>query len=224
MNDIYDISTIFQLSLSPGTFVRNLVVALICGIGISRFYCWTSKSPNASRTFVSSLISLTMITAVVILVIGNNLARAFGLVGAMSIIRFRTAVKDVQDIVFIFFSLAIGMAAGIGQSMIAFIGTLSIGTVIIVISQIQAFSDTKRDFLLQFSFVPSAENEAPYLPILNKHCSKNHLINMKYLEYDQFLELSFYVKLKKPDKKDGFMSELSKIKGVKNINLFFDEE
>ena len=224
MNDIYDISTIFQLSLSPGTFIRNLVVALICGIGISRFYCWTSKSPNSSRTFVSSLISLTMITAVVILVIGNNLARAFGLVGAMSIIRFRTAVKDVQDIVFIFFSLAIGMAAGIGQSMIAFIGTLSIGTVIIVISQIQAFSDTKRDFLLQFSFVPSDDNEALYLPILNKYCSKNHLINMKYLEHDQFLELSFYVKLKNPGKKDGFMSELSKINGVKNINLFFDEE
>lgn len=224
MNRIQDIYNIFQFSLSPEVFIRNLIVAFICGILISCFYYWTTKSPNTARNFIISLISMTMIMAVVILVIGNNLARAFGLVGAMSIIRFRTAVKDVLDIVFIFFCLAIGMAAGIGLSTIAFIGTVFIGLVILGISQIQSFADTRRDFLLQFSFAPTSEIEAPYLQILNKYCNKYHLLNMKYIDHDGHLELSFYIKLKDQNKRDSFILELSRLDGVKNINLFFDEE
>ena len=76
---------------------------------------------------MSSLVTLAMITAVVIMAIGNNLARAFGLVGAMSIIRFRTAVKDTQDLVFIFLALAMGSAAGVGFHRLAVVATLVVG-------------------------------------------------------------------------------------------------
>jgi len=94
--------------------ITNITVALVCGLFISWLYRHTYKGPGYSITFVNSMVFLAMITAVVILVIGNNLARAFGLVGAMSIIRFRTAVKETQDIVYIFFALSVGMAAGVG--------------------------------------------------------------------------------------------------------------
>jgi uncharacterized membrane protein YhiD involved in acid resistance len=224
MNGIQDIYNIFQFSLNPGAFVRDLAVAFICGVLISRFYCWSSKSSNNSWTFVNSLVSLTMITAVVIIVIGNNLARAFGLVGAMSIIRFRTAVKDIQDIVFIFFSLAIGIAAGIGLSILAFIGTLAIGTVILIMSKIHQLTNVKREYLLQFAYVPSPDAETPYQDILGRYCSRHHLVNTKFAENTQHLELAFYIKFRDPDKRDGFVFELSKLPGVKNINLFFDEE
>jgi len=222
MNGIQDISGILQLSLSPGMFMRNLIVALICGFVISRFYCWSSRSQSNARNFVNSLIAMTMITAVVILVIGNNLARAFGLVGAMSIIRFRTAVKDIQDIVFIFFSLSIGMAAGIGMSMIAFIGTLGIGSVILLVSRMQMQSN--RSYLLQFSYFPSGDGDDPYYPILMKYCEFYHLMNIKHIDQDGHLEVSFYIKLKNETSKDGFVLSLSAIGGVKNVNVFFDEE
>lgn len=100
-----------------------------------------------------------MITSVVILVIGNNLARAFGLVGAMSIIRFRTAVRDVQDIVFIFFALSIGMAAGVGLYTVAISGTLIISLAIIMLSVSNFGQSKKREFLLQLSYDSSDENE-----------------------------------------------------------------
>lgn len=76
-----------------------------------------------------------MITAIVIMVIGNKLARALGVVGAMSIIRFRTAVKDAADIMFIFFALSIGLAAGVKLYSIAFFGTLFVGGVYHVITK-----------------------------------------------------------------------------------------
>lgn len=224
MNGLQDIYTIFQFSLTPGMFIKNLVVAFVCGVAIARFYHWSTRSPNAARTFMTSLIPLTMITAVVMLVIGNNLARAFGLVGAMSIVRFRTAVKDVQDIVFIFFSLAIGMAAGIGLPMIAFFGTAGIGLVTLGIGRMQAFSDTKRDYLLQFSFNPASGEEAPYLTVLGKYCVKHQLINMKLIDGDHHVELSFYIRFKDRVPPENLVRDLAQFEDVKNVNLFFDEE
>jgi len=110
---------------SPSIFdiAGNMLVAFVCGLIISVVYRMVYKGPSYSVTFVNSLVLLAMITSVVILVIGNNLARAFGLVGAMSIIRFRTAVRDTQDIIFIFFSLTVGMAAGVGLKIVAIIAT-----------------------------------------------------------------------------------------------------
>ena len=98
-----DFQNVLSVSLSIGEVFENLVVALICGVIISIFYRLTYRGPGISFSFINSLIILALITSVVIMVIGNNLARAFGLVGAMSIIRFRTAIKETQDIIFIFF-------------------------------------------------------------------------------------------------------------------------
>ena len=224
MNNFQDLQNLFSFSLSASQVIKNLMVALLCGFLISRFYCWITKRPSNSRIFVSSLIALAMITAVVIMVIGNNLARAFGLVGAMSIVRFRTAVKDVQDIVFIFFSLAIGMAAGIGQSMIAFVGTLGVGLVMLGLAQVQSHTQRKREYLLQFFFAPSSDNEAPYLPLFKKYCKQHSLVNMKSHGHEGLLELSFYIHLKDQSKSNDFVLELGQIEGVQDVNLFFDEE
>ena len=82
--------------------LANLLVAFVCGLMMSIIYRITYRGPSYSVTFVNSLVLLSIISAIVIMVIGNNIARAFGLVGAMSIIRFRTAVRDTMDLVFIF--------------------------------------------------------------------------------------------------------------------------
>jgi len=130
MDTLQECQNIFASGV--GLAIGDLAIALLCGFLISLLYRWTYRGPAYSTTFVSSLASLSMITALVIMVIGNNLARAFGLVGALSIIRFRTAVKDTQDIVFIFFALAVGMAAGVGLHLSAIAGTLFIGLSIFV--------------------------------------------------------------------------------------------
>jgi hypothetical protein len=147
---LQDFSSIYITSVHLGTVLANLFTALFCGMVISAVYKWVHNGPVYSAKYVQAMVILSMITALVIMVIGNNLARAFGLVGAMSIIRFRTAVKDTQDIVFIFFSLAAGMASGVGLRLIALVGTLFIGTVLIVLSRSQVIRPKKREFLIHF--------------------------------------------------------------------------
>ena len=143
---------IFMFSMSPAEALANMLVALFCGVLVAILYRATYKGVSYSSGSVISIIMLTLITAMVIMVIGNNLARAFGLVGAMSIIRFRTAVKDTQDIMFIFFALAIGLACGSGAFAIALTGTFFIGTVIYVASFLNENAKIRREYLVQILF------------------------------------------------------------------------
>jgi uncharacterized membrane protein YhiD involved in acid resistance len=219
-----DFQNIFTFSLSPGQVLINLVIALLCGFIISLFYKWTYRGPNYSSSYVNSIIVLAMITAVVIMVIGNNLARAFGLVGAMSIIRFRTAVKDTQDIVFIFFALAVGLAAGVGLHIIAIAGTLFISLIVWILYLTNYGNPQKKDFLLQFSLKAEDNENALHLPILAEYCRSFKLINMKSFEAGRLLELTYYVNLKRKENSDQFVQALDNLQDVNQVNLFFDEE
>ncbi len=217
-----DFNTIFQFSISAGDVIKNLFVALVCGVMVAFFYRKTYNGPGYLKSFVNSLLILSMITAIVIMVIGNNLARAFGLVGAMSIIRFRTAVKETQDIIFIFFSLAVGMAAGVGLHSVAIISTLVIGLIYLLISRSNFINDSKKEYLLQFN-TSSEEDNPAYLEILKKYCKKYNLINAKG-NGENFLELSYYVTIKDKETGTALLRELKKLKDLNQVNLFFDEE
>jgi uncharacterized membrane protein YhiD involved in acid resistance len=217
------------LWVGPGQIIGNVTIALICGFLVSLLYRWTYRGPNYSATFVSSLVSLAMITTVVISVIGNNLARAFGLVGALSIIRFRTAIKDPQDIVFVFFALAVGMAAGVGLHLSAVAGTIFVGFVIYVLSRVNYASPKGRELVLQFSFSPGGEREPPYLPVLGRYCKRHELVNVQSFgngrEGDgESLGLSFYIDLGSRDQGRDLVRDLGRTRGVSHVNLFFDEE
>jgi len=203
----------------------NILVAFICGMFIAWLYKITYKGPGYSVSFVNSIVLLSMITSVVIMVIGNNLARAFGLVGAMSIIRFRTAVKETQDIVYIFFGLAIGMAAGVGYHKIAFAGSLIIGAVVFAMSKSNATGIRKEEYLLQFSYSSkNGDDVPPYLDILKKYCTKYSLINIKSIAEGSQVEVSYYIKLKDINDSNILTKSLSSVSGVEYVNLYFDEE
>jgi len=164
-----------------------------------------------------------MITALVIMVIGNNLARAFGLVGAMSIIRFRTAVKDTQDIVFIFFALAAGMAAGVGFRLVAFAGTIFIGAILLTLSKTNYAAPKKSEFLVQFRY-KDGEGESPYIQILQRFCKRHRLVNMQSIGQENLYELSFYLTLKHKDEGTELIRALDTLPQVSDIRFFYDEE
>lgn len=211
------------LASDIGQAVANMAIALLCGFLISLLYRRTYRRPGYSATFVSSLAPLAMTTALVIMVIGNNLARAFGLVGALSIIRFRTAIKSTQDIVFIFFALAVGMAAGVGLHLSAIVGTVFIGLSIFVLSRFNRILPRKGDFLLRFTFSSEGEG-ALYESLLETYCERYKLVRLRSVKKGTFLKLFFHVHLKDREKSGQFVQELGRIPEVNRVNLFVDEE
>jgi uncharacterized membrane protein YhiD involved in acid resistance len=215
-----------DIELFPVTVLdvfTNMIVALVSGVIIALVYRFIYKGPSYSVTYVNSLVLLALVTSMVMLVIGNNLARAFGLVGAMSIIRFRTAVRDVQDIVFIFFSLSVGMAAGVGLHIIALFGTVFISIVAVVLVTFNFGAPGKREYLLQIAFISTPENEARMESILKKHCKKIQLVNMKNLG-DENVEIFYHVNFKNKEKSSEMLRALNGMEQILNVNLFFDQD
>ncbi|MCD4683321.1 MAG: DUF4956 domain-containing protein [Bacteroidales bacterium] len=215
-----------NLELFPVTVLdvfTNLLIALVCGIIIALVYRFIYKGPSYSVTYVNSLVLLALVTSIVMLVIGNNLARAFGLVGAMSIIRFRTAVRDVQDIVFIFFSLSIGMASGVGLHIIALVGTIVISLIAIVLVTFNFGAPRKREYLIQVSYFSNKENESAIEGILKKHCKKMRLVNLKKLDEDN-VEAFYQVSYKRKEKSSELLRELNSFEQIQHVNLFFDDD
>lgn len=217
-----DFQNITSFNATPEDIFKNLAVSLICGIIISLVYRWTYKGPSYSAQFTNSLILLGMITTVVIMVIGNNLATAFGLVGAMSIIRFRTAVRDVQDIVFIFFALSIGLAAGVGFGELAIIGTFFICVVVVIILKTNFNRPKRRSYLLQLKYSIDMD-DAPLEALLKRYCRDIKLVNLQTQEATDTIEAFYNVALKNPKANSELISSLKSELPVSRINLYFDE-
>ncbi|MGE0488310.1 MAG: DUF4956 domain-containing protein [Vulcanimicrobiota bacterium] len=110
-----------------------ICVAALCSCLISLVYRWTHQELAYSPSYVRTLVLVSMVTALIMVVIGSNIARAFSLVGALSIIRFRNAVKETRDVGFIFFSMAVAMASGTRFYLLALAGTALISVIMLVV-------------------------------------------------------------------------------------------
>ena len=109
----------------------SMLLALVLGQLVAWVYAWTHAGVSYSRGFTQSLVVITMVVALVMIVIGDNIITAFGLIGALAIVRFRNVLKDTRDLVFVFMCLVLGMAVGSGRHGSAVVGTVFLlGTVL----------------------------------------------------------------------------------------------
>jgi uncharacterized membrane protein YhiD involved in acid resistance len=221
---LQELEQIAGFSLSAEQMTISLLIALLCGVLVAAFYRASYRGRLYSPSFAHALVLLSMITTMVIMVIGSNLARAFGLVGAMAIIRFRTAVKDTQEIIFIFFALAAGMAAGAGLALVALAGTVAVGLTAVSMSRLPLVTKGRSEFLLTFLYSGAADTEGAYLGAMKKHCRGTRLLNMRSLDAENAVELSFHVRLRDGRKASELLQDLRAIESVQQLNLYFDEE
>jgi len=217
-----DLFTDFS-TISLFDILLNIVLAFLLGLFISVIYRLSYKGHSYSSSFVNTLVILCMVTAIVIMVIGNNLARAFGLVGAMAIIRFRTVLKDTRDIAFVFFSLAAGMAAGAGNHTIGIVGSIAVGLTILALFLANYGSVQREELLLKFYMIPQEDDESIYREIFDRHLSSHTLLNVRSVRLGQYLELSFHVRLKDPGRGQQFVRDLSALEGLERISLILGE-
>ena len=116
--------------------IFNMTVALVLGMVIFITYRLTYSGAAYSKKFNASLMMMTLVTTVVMTVISNNIALSLGMVGALSIIRFRTAIKDPRDTTFIFWCIAVGICCGISFYTVAAIGSIYIFAVMLILGRV----------------------------------------------------------------------------------------
>lgn len=125
-----------QKTIEPVQLIFNMTVALVLGMVIYITYRLTYSGAAYSKKFNASLMMMTLVTTVVMTVISNNIALSLGMVGALSIIRFRTAIKDPRDTTFIFWCIAVGICCGISFYTVAAIGSIYIFAVMLILGRV----------------------------------------------------------------------------------------
>lgn len=178
MESILDSTEGLMLSYSPLEMLLNASLATVVGFWLAFIYRLNHKGLSYSQSFTQTIIFVTLIVAIVIMVIGGNLARAFALVGAMSIIRFRTVLKDTKDLSYVFGALALGMAVGSSNYILVGIGTVFISVLSFVLNLTNFGSVYKSEFILRFRFTHDG-NSDDYLAAMKNGCRRSNLLHIE---------------------------------------------
>ena len=220
--DITENLEIFQKPAAiytPTVIIANLLLAFFFGFVISLVYKKTHKGLSYSQSFMVTTVLVSVIVCMVIMIIGNNLSRAFALVGALSIIRFRTVVKDTKDTAFIFWSLASGMAAGTGSYFLALAGNLIISLVVFVLFKTNYGSIIKSEFILQFR-INSGDNKISkqYEKVLSKYTKTQILLSSESSVDNRSIKVSLDITMKNDEvDHNELLSEISLIHGLSEV-------
>ena len=204
--------------------LMNLTLSIFLGLFISYVYKLTHKGVSYSQSFMLTIVFVTIIVAMVMMVIGNNVARAFALVGALSIIRFRTVVKDTKDTAYIFLALAAGMAAGTSSYFLALSGSLITAAVAYILFITNYGSIYSSEFILRFRLkVDNSPTSPPYLKIFEDFTSRANLLNIEPSGDSSSNRMTFDIVMKK-DKSPSEMSlKLSELEDVSELVIVASE-
>ena len=212
-NDIFKSSFLENVtSLSILDMVIALALAFCIGLFIFLVYKKTFSGVMYSTGFGVTLIALTMITTLVILAVTSNVVLSLGMVGALSIVRFRTAIKEPLDIAYLFWSIAAGIVLAAGMIPLAVFGSVIIGVVLLVFVNVRGIATTPYIVVIQCE---SREAEKRAVACLGEHVGKSKLKSKSV--QDGFVELNMEIRLK--DEDTDFLNAISEMEGVRSAVL-----
>ena len=192
------------------TFIA-MVFALVLGLFIFLIYKKTFTGVMYSTGFAMSLVGLSLVTTLVIMAVTSNVVLSLGMVGALSIVRFRSAIKEPMEIVFLFWALAVGIVIGAGMIPLAVIGSLIIGIILVLFAN-HKFSDTPYILIVNCND-ETAENSA--LELIKNSVSKYN-IKSKTVN-NAGIEMTAEIRVK--DQATSFVNRLNEISGVTGATL-----
>jgi len=201
--------------------VARMAIALVCGLCVSALYRVTlGRGRKDLRTLPTTLVLLSLLIAVVTLVIGNNVARAFGLVGALSIVRFRTVVEDTGDTAFVIFAVTLGMAVGSGYAMMAVIALPTVALATVIMSQFDRRPQAAGPPVVLVVRCAVGLDPALLLgPAFAAHAASQALTALETASKGTTLDAKFSVRLRDPAGLVAFLNDALKIDGVQSVEL-----
>lgn len=201
----------------------GLGLAFVIGQTSAWLYIYTHVGLSYSRAFVQSIVILTVVLSMGMMVIGNNIAIAFGLIGALAVIRFRNILKDTRDTAFIFFTLIVGLATGTGRYSLAIIGAAVFCTVVLYLHWTQLGSRDTSDGFIRFRFdlrrmAPDTIQEA-----LLRYCRTTTLVSQRFPESGDG-EVAYRLVMRNPRRAEEFVDYIRGLSGVSQVSFVLHEE
>ena len=211
-NDIFKSSFLENITeFSATDTLIAMVAALVIGMFIFVVYKKTFNSVMYSTGFAMTLVGMTMVTTLVILAVTSNVVLSLGMVGALSIVRFRAAIKEPMEIVYLFWAVAAGIVIGAGMLPLAVIGSAIIGVILILFAN-KKIHDNPYLLILNCQD-ENAENTALSVmkEAVKKYAVKSKTVNVQGIE--------FTAEIRMKDGETAFVNRLNEIAGVENATL-----
>ena len=199
--------------------IFSLSISFVLGLVLATVYRWTHQSFSYARSFLHTMVLATIVITIMIMAIGNNMARGLGIMGAMAFVRFRTPIRDPRDIIFLFAALAVGIASGAQVFDVAIIGTLYFGFTAIFLSWSPFASRREFEGLLRFMLPPSSPSHAHLHEILAKYASQTEMVAMREAIQGEVQEYSYQIRLIDPSYKTDLIDTLSKLEDISEVSL-----
>lgn len=208
--------SVFDADL-PTILLRTAIAAGL-GVVLAVIYRRTHKGLSYSQSFTQTIVYIALIVALVMLTVRNSLATAFTLVGALSIIRFRTVVKDTRDTAFVFAALAVGMATGLGYLDLAAIGAVAVALLAAGLHVTNFGAVHKGGFVLRFVFA-RAQDSAAYVRLFDRVARRASLLQAEPSADGASLRLVYDVDLRSGQRAEDLAAELGRVAGVSEVSL-----
>jgi hypothetical protein len=208
---------------SLATLAFHLLLAFVLATPLAWIYSRTHHGTSYSRSFVQSLVMLPLIVTIVMLAIGDSLARAFGLFGALALIRFRTPIKDSRDTIFLFSSVAIGITVGVQNTQLAVFGTAFTLLVALFLTGVRFGSRLDHDGVLQLS-LPAGHDDPHLQQVLRHYCERVSLVSVRESRHPGAMDLAYRLRLTDGGAQHALVADVKSLPGAQDVSLFVQDE
>ncbi len=205
--------------LSWDAILARLVTAFIAGWLVAVAYSWGRRHSLTATTFPGTLVLMTILIAMVTQVIGDNAARAFGLVGALSIVRFRTVMQDTQDVAYVIFAVAVGMAIGAGQPLVALMCWLGIAAAATIFRYFPSVNVITEVATLHVRLGIGRSPETVLEPVLIESTTQREMTSVETAKQGAAMEVEYRVLLRPDISPAALVAKLNQIEGVQQVQF-----
>ena len=209
-------------AVSPLEVLTRLIVALLLGVVVAWVYRRTRPAGEFAPTFPGTLVMLAVLIAMVTQVIGDSVARAFSLVGALSIVRFRTVVRDTQDTAFVILAVAVGMAIGARDPWVAVIGLAVVGAAAALMMPRKPDAPVSP-FVMSIRLAIGHDLNETIGPTLDVYVRERRLLSVGTVKQGMAVNASYQVRLRRDKAADDLVKALNRIEGVQSIELVSED-
>ncbi|BCN61685.1 DUF4956 domain-containing protein [Prescottella equi] len=216
----------FDLQDLSGTFSTfdiivslSLSLAFVLSAIIGWVYRLTHKNVSYSQSYVQTLVLVGMVISLIMLVVGSNIARAFALVGALSVVRFRNAIKETRDVGFIFLVMAIGMTTGTRFYVLAIAATVAICLVLVLMSRFNWFKLDVQRQVVKVQVPPEPGYTAVVEDILVQFTKEFELVSTESVRAGALTELYYTAQLKPGKKPAELIAALSEVNTGQRVTV-----
>lgn len=190
---------------------------------IAAVYSWTFRGLSYSRGFVVSLALTGVVATLLMLAVGTSVARGLGLLGTLAIIRFRSTLRDVRDMMFVFASLAVGISVGVQAFSVAAVGTVFFCLFVVHLTFAPFGSRRQYDGLLRLTTPSDPHTDDALRRLLGRHCSTFVLVNLREIAQGSLLEHAYQIKLREPSYRDKLLAAIRTLEGIEDVSLLFQD-